>query len=192
MKKYVLGFMFSADKKHVLLILKNHPEWQAGSLNGVGGKILRGDEYIASMVKDVKVPDETDLDALKRKMKEAGTEDAVIEKFIIQVREHGEPDVDAMVREFREEVGIDTGREDWKYVGQMQSNNSKEPWSVAVFKAFSDDVFDAQQLEDERPVTMTVGSIRNRVGEFDTIGNVPMLIEMCLCEDIMIAGLHYL
>ena len=36
---YVLGFMFSPDKKEVLLIRKNRPEWQAGKWNGIGGKI---------------------------------------------------------------------------------------------------------------------------------------------------------
>jgi 8-oxo-dGTP diphosphatase len=38
-KKYVVGFAFSADKSKVVLIRKNRPAWQAGKLNGVGGKI---------------------------------------------------------------------------------------------------------------------------------------------------------
>lgn len=36
---YVLGFMFSPDANHVVLITKDHPEWQKGKLNGVGGKL---------------------------------------------------------------------------------------------------------------------------------------------------------
>lgn len=39
MKRYVLGFAFDSARQHVLLIEKNRPEWQAGRLNGVGGKI---------------------------------------------------------------------------------------------------------------------------------------------------------
>lgn len=39
MKRYVLGFAFDSTRQHVLLIEKNRPEWQAGRLNGVGGKI---------------------------------------------------------------------------------------------------------------------------------------------------------
>lgn len=39
MKSYVLGFMFSMDKKDVVLIQKNRPAWQAGKINGVGGHI---------------------------------------------------------------------------------------------------------------------------------------------------------
>ncbi len=35
---YVLGFYFSKDRKQVVLIEKIKPEWQAGKLNGVGGK----------------------------------------------------------------------------------------------------------------------------------------------------------
>jgi 8-oxo-dGTP diphosphatase len=44
MKRYVVGFMFSADSLDVCLILKRHPEWQAGKYNGVGGKIDPSDE----------------------------------------------------------------------------------------------------------------------------------------------------
>ena len=39
MQTMVLGFMFSEDLKNVLLLKKSHPEWQAGQLNGVGGKL---------------------------------------------------------------------------------------------------------------------------------------------------------
>lgn len=35
---YVLGFLFSPDLSKIVLIRKNHPEWQKGKLNGVGGK----------------------------------------------------------------------------------------------------------------------------------------------------------
>ena len=37
--KYVCGFLFSPDFKHVVLIRKNRPEFQIGKCNGVGGKI---------------------------------------------------------------------------------------------------------------------------------------------------------
>ncbi len=36
---YVTGFMYSIDRKRVVLIEKINPEWQKGHLNGVGGKI---------------------------------------------------------------------------------------------------------------------------------------------------------
>ncbi len=38
-KDYVLGFFISEDRKNVALIKKTKPDWQAGFLNGIGGKI---------------------------------------------------------------------------------------------------------------------------------------------------------
>jgi len=35
----VVGFNFSEDRKKVLLIVKQKPEWQNGMLNGVGGHV---------------------------------------------------------------------------------------------------------------------------------------------------------
>lgn len=43
-KKYVLGFAFSKDKKNIVLIQKNRPEKQRGFLNGVGGKVEKYDK----------------------------------------------------------------------------------------------------------------------------------------------------
>lgn len=37
-QNYVVGFAFSEDREEVVLIRKNRPAWQAGKLNGVGGK----------------------------------------------------------------------------------------------------------------------------------------------------------
>lgn len=39
MQEYVCGFLFSPDRSRVLLIRKQRPAWQAGKLNGVGGKV---------------------------------------------------------------------------------------------------------------------------------------------------------
>src|ERR1043165_6200615 len=36
---YVVGYAFSPDKKDIALIRKEHPDWQRGILNGIGGKI---------------------------------------------------------------------------------------------------------------------------------------------------------
>jgi len=44
MKEYVLGFAFNEAKNNIVLIEKTKPEWQAGSLNGVGGKVEEYDE----------------------------------------------------------------------------------------------------------------------------------------------------
>lgn len=52
---YVAGFAFNPTLDCVLLIEKAHPEWQAGLMNGVGGKIK---------------PNETSLEAMKREFEE--------------------------------------------------------------------------------------------------------------------------
>lgn len=36
--QYVVGFLFSPDRKHLALIEKQKPEWQKGLFNGIGGK----------------------------------------------------------------------------------------------------------------------------------------------------------
>ncbi len=73
MDRYVLGFAFfdhkyPGDNDGVLLMRKARPDWQAGKLNGVGGRI-----------------------------------------------EEGEDPQDAMVREFKEETGVDTECREWNF-----------------------------------------------------------------------------
>jgi 8-oxo-dGTP diphosphatase len=59
MQVYSCGFLFAHDRSKVLLIRKNRPAWQAGKLNGLGGKLE---------------PGETPLDAMRREFwEEAGT-----------------------------------------------------------------------------------------------------------------------
>lgn len=38
-QEYVVGFLFNHERDMVVLIQKTKPKWQAGYLNGVGGKI---------------------------------------------------------------------------------------------------------------------------------------------------------
>lgn len=38
-ERYVVGFLFHRNSIDVALIRKNRPEWQAGKLNGPGGKV---------------------------------------------------------------------------------------------------------------------------------------------------------
>ena len=52
---YVVGLMFNKSMSQVALIRKQKPKWQAGLLNGIGGKIEDG---------------ETGLDAMRREFYE--------------------------------------------------------------------------------------------------------------------------
>jgi 8-oxo-dGTP diphosphatase len=54
-KYYVAGFLFSEDYSKIVLIKKNKPEWQAGFLNGTGGKIeLTDDSPLFAMIREFK------------------------------------------------------------------------------------------------------------------------------------------
>lgn len=62
MTKYVLGFIFSEDSKHVLLIRKVKPKWQSGKLNGLGGKIEKGEDKYHAMTREFQ--EETGIETL--------------------------------------------------------------------------------------------------------------------------------
>lgn len=51
-KRYVAGFLFRDNRKEVALILKNRPEFQAGKLNGIGGKIEEKEGSDAAMERE--------------------------------------------------------------------------------------------------------------------------------------------
>jgi 8-oxo-dGTP diphosphatase len=52
MKRYVVGFLFSDDQRHVVLIKKNRPAWQEGKYNGVGGHIEPAEEPYYAMQRE--------------------------------------------------------------------------------------------------------------------------------------------
>ena len=54
MKNYTLGFIFTPPLDQVLLVHKIRPEWQAGKINGVGGKIEEGEDSLACIVREVR------------------------------------------------------------------------------------------------------------------------------------------
>lgn len=50
--RMVVGFLFDDRRDHVLLIQKDRPEWQAGRLNGIGGKIEPKETAIEAMIRE--------------------------------------------------------------------------------------------------------------------------------------------
>lgn len=48
----MVGFCYDTDAQHVLLVRKTRPTWQAGLLNGVGGKVEPGEHFQAAMVRE--------------------------------------------------------------------------------------------------------------------------------------------
>ena len=53
MRNYTLGFIFTPALDRVLLVHKMSPEWQAGKINGIGGKIEEGENPLACIVREV-------------------------------------------------------------------------------------------------------------------------------------------
>lgn len=49
---YVLGFLFNHDDTEVVLIRKQRPDWAAGLLNGIGGKIEKGETGQEAMARE--------------------------------------------------------------------------------------------------------------------------------------------
>ena len=52
--RYVVGIAFAEDLHTILLIRKNRPRWQAGLLNGIGGKVEPGEDFLPAMVREFK------------------------------------------------------------------------------------------------------------------------------------------
>jgi 8-oxo-dGTP diphosphatase len=134
MIEYVCGFAFSEDKQNVLLIEKDRPEWQAGKLNGVGGKIEEIDR--SEKINPQNYP------------------------------------LYAMIREFKEEVGIQTSIPDWKVFAIMEGDNSK----VYCFRTFSNRIFQKKQMESEYPTIIPC----EYIGFQKTVPNVNFLVPMAL------------
>ena len=49
MLEMVVGFLFDAEYKNVMLVKKNRPPWQDGKINGVGGKIEKDEAPLMAM-----------------------------------------------------------------------------------------------------------------------------------------------
>lgn len=50
--EYVVGFAFDSTQSNLMMIRKNRPDWMAGRLNGIGGKIEAGETPIQAMVRE--------------------------------------------------------------------------------------------------------------------------------------------
>jgi len=125
LSNYVLGFAFTNDMQNVLLIRKRKPEWQAGKLNGIGGKV-----------------------------------------------EEGESPREAMVREFKEEAGVDTDPKRWVYNGILHGSN----FFITVYSYFSDDVYEAYSETDEEVYVYSLPLYK----DFPVLSNLEWMIQFAL------------
>lgn len=51
--EYVLALLFTPDRQRVVLMRKTRPAWQAGRVNGLGGKLLPGESAAAAASREV-------------------------------------------------------------------------------------------------------------------------------------------
>lgn len=85
-----------------------------------------------------------------------------------------ETPLNAMVREFREECGIDTKPESWKYMGLMQGPD----WDCHCFRIYNVDISKANTLTDEAVIIAKVEKVL--CGKIKTISNIPWLVALAL------------
>lgn len=76
MQTYACGFLFSPDRCRVLLIRKNRPAWQAGKLNGIGGKIERGETPAEAMRREFREEAALDIATWQEIITLSGADDA--------------------------------------------------------------------------------------------------------------------
>ncbi len=106
---YVVGFLFSQDLSKILLMIKNRPPWQAGKLNGPGGKV---EDY--------------------------------------------ERPWDAIVREFKEETGLEIPASRWHNFCSFNSNERKDgdgsnrDYMIHFYRASGNEINDARSTTDEQ------------------------------------------
>jgi len=126
---YVLGFLFCANAEAVVLIRKMKPLWQQGLLNGIGGKI-----------------------------------------------ERGETSLEAMIREFQEETGVNTTGCNWRSFCVMHGDN----WEVTCFEAKNEDAWlSAKTTERESIEKLNLKSLDMS----ECVSNLPWLLALALDEN---------
>lgn len=85
--------------------------------------------------------------------------------------------IDAMVREFREEAGLDTGPSDWTHFASLEAPR----WRIAFFKAVLPQA-DLIRVAAAPPLTHETLELHNLVGlrEQDTMRNLRWMVPFCL------------
>lgn len=136
-KEYVLGFGFNRNKDRVVLIHKTKPDWQAGKLNGVEGKVESYDKDFT----------------------------------------------EAMIREFKEETGVETEADMWNHFATMTFENDIMGGVAKVycFRMFSNSVFQCKTVEQEEIELIPLARLKFH----DKIKNLDILIPAALDEDFL-------
>lgn len=104
--------------------------------------------------------------------------------------EFGENEIECMIREFKEETGVETKEKDWKQFVEL----SGDYFSLHCFMCINDDYFEnATTTTDEEIEKFNVVDIYHLNRDY-LISNVPWMIQLCMDEDLgrMEVGVRYL
>lgn len=82
MRLFTLAFLFDPSYSRVLLIHKKRPDWQAGKLNGIGGKLESEETPLAGIVREIREETNLKIDAgLLRRFAQLHGHDWQVEVF---------------------------------------------------------------------------------------------------------------
>jgi 8-oxo-dGTP diphosphatase len=95
-----------------------------------------------------------------------------------KLESYDESSLHAMVREFREETGIDTRLTQWKTFGEMYGDG----FFIHLYRTSLPLGCKPQQMEDEVPYIFNVAQLNKNRDKL--ISNIPWLVNMALDKDI--------
>jgi 8-oxo-dGTP diphosphatase len=91
--------------------------------------------------------------------------------------EIGESLHESMVREYKEETGVETTVDQWKQFGQMESDT----WVVYCFSCINQSVFDnSKTTEKEEVIKVVIDNILTNRSSKTHISNIPWLLTFAL------------
>lgn len=90
--------------------------------------------------------------------------------------EDGEDPAAAMVREFKEETGVETNVSDWEFHLELDG----EGFNVVFFKAFTDKVYDVRTVETE-----TIHLVKSYQLPANIIQNLRWIVPLALDTDVI-------
>ncbi len=179
---YVCGFMMSWDMQEFLLIKKTHPEWQAGKLNGIGGKI-------ESKTLICIVPNHYHQigELITRTWLET---EKIIPSYLSNYKSSNDFETphQAMVREFYEETGIQTPERRWRcfHIEELEYDqaNKISKAKIYFFAAFGDETKRQYLGKENDPLFEVVSTYKLTDLYFyrpeEVIYSIPYLIRMII------------
>ncbi len=132
---YVCGFAFDPTGEWVVLIRKAKPAWQAGKLNGVGGKVEPGEAPLLAMIREFR--EETGVSTDFRAWKQFATvsgDDWTVHFFHLRLG------LDANVQTMEDEAV------DWYPVAHTPDRINNLSWLIPMALATSPVRADVQEI----------------------------------------------